>query len=681
MYPRPGTEAGSWIMHSQLSGREYQRCGGISRVIRGNEMGIEVYASATSVRQGEDIGFHASDDATSLLRIAIYEVGGTGPPIFMASGRANHYASPERAYETGCGWPTFCTVNVPLAWRSGLYRAILSDSKSSRVSENVFFVVTSASPGRSSPILLQFASATYQAYNSWGGKSLYPSDSPERARKVSFNRPGGMDYIREIGFLCWMRVNGLPVECCTSIDLHENRSLLDGYRLLLSVGHDEYWSKEMRDNVESFIAKGGNVAFFSGNVCWWQIRFEDGNRTMVCFKSAVEDPLMGVDNARVTVNWHSAPVNRPENSLTGVSFRNGAGIWQACNSSMDSKAYRVHQAAHWVFEGTGLCDGDLFGLEEKVIGYETDAADFFVDPSGNLRLSGRDGTPSSFVVLATADLSDWGPCGKAGRATMGVFHRTGTVFTAATTDWVRGFLKPLSAIHRITRNVIEQLRQPYPSCRWEAIGSTADIVAMAAMEGKLFAVTRQGYLLSRDPVGQNIKWTSMGSTLDSDGEILYPAALAAGENLSSNLGHRLYLASRSGMLFGREPTDENLPWEAMGEATDVVALAATNGHLFAARQDGKLWWRRFDPGQIWDRVDTSSGVVAMTALNGALFAAMADGGLWWRQPVGMPADGSEASWCHIGQIPTGSVAIAAVDGKLFTATGENVLWWGDVVAI
>src|SRR6185312_7343389 len=116
----------------------------------------------------------------------------------------------------------------------------------------------------------------------------------------------------------WLEINGFEVEYCTSIDLHADPHFLDNYQLLLSVGHDEYWSKEMRDNVEAFVAGGGNVAFFSGNVCWWQVRFEDNNRTMVCYKNANEDiQLTGVDNSRITINWRDQPVSRPENSLTG----------------------------------------------------------------------------------------------------------------------------------------------------------------------------------------------------------------------------------------------------------------------------------------------------------------------------------------------------------------------------
>jgi hypothetical protein len=78
----------------------------------------------------------------------------------------------------------------------------------------------------------------------------------------------------------------------------------------------------MRDSVERFVANGGNVAFFRGNVCRWQVRVENNNRTMVCYRYRVaDDPLAGTDNERVTVNWYAAPVDRPGNRMTGVDSR------------------------------------------------------------------------------------------------------------------------------------------------------------------------------------------------------------------------------------------------------------------------------------------------------------------------------------------------------------------------
>jgi len=430
------------------------------RLFGRNDFGsINGYTSATSVLQGRTIDFHVGSVAASDVQISIVRVGVVDVPVHTVCATANTQMIPERAYEIGCEWPPCYTLSVPMSWPSGVYRADITNESGHRTS--VHFIVKAAEHGTSSPIIFQLAATTGQAYNSWGGKNLYPSDSSERARKVSFNRPGGLDYQSEISFLKWLERNGFAVEYCTSLDLHEDTDFLNGYQLLLSVGHDEYWSKEMRDNVETFIDSGGNVAFFSGNVCWWQVRFEEGNRTMVCFKSAAEDPLSGADNSRVTVEWYNPPVSRPENSLTGVSFRNGAGIWKPNSALMAAKAYKVRRAKHWLFEGTGLHDNDSLGQGENILGYETDAAEY-IETDETPHVTGRDGTPPNFLVLATADLRDWLLYGQGGYATMGIYRRNGTVFTAATTGWVNGFRFSKSAVHQITRNVISRLRDPSP---------------------------------------------------------------------------------------------------------------------------------------------------------------------------------------------------------------------------
>ena len=184
-----------------------------------------------------------------------------------------------------------------------------------------------------------------------------------------------------------------------------------------------YWSKQMRDHVESFINKGGNVAFFSGNTCWWQVRFEGDNRKMICYKSAIDDPLTGKDDQRVTINWASIPVNRPENSMTGVSYRNGAGWYYPDGDKMWKEAkYRVRAADHWVFEGTGLKDNDLFG--EGVLGYEIDGS-LFEEIDGSPRVTGKDGTPLNFKILASADLGYYRSHGQGGKATMGMYINRG----------------------------------------------------------------------------------------------------------------------------------------------------------------------------------------------------------------------------------------------------------------
>src|SRR5258708_36561402 len=141
--------------------------------------------------------------------------------------------------------------------------------------------------------------------------------------------------------------------------------------------------------------------------------------------------------------------------MTGLCFRLGAGWWERM-AAMAEEAYTARFADHWVFEGTGLADGDRFGLGS--LGYETDAAD--VDDSGGVpRITGRDGTPASFTVLATADLRPWAASGHGGAAVMGVFTSgRGTVFNAGTEKRGSALDDPVVAL--ITRNVFNQFTGP-----------------------------------------------------------------------------------------------------------------------------------------------------------------------------------------------------------------------------
>jgi len=218
--------------------------------------------------------------------------------------------------------------------------------------------------------------------------------------------------------------------------------------LLLSIGHDEYWSADMRANVEAFIQNGGNVAFFSGNTCWWRIHLAENNTAF------------GRDD-----NW---PAGDLETRLTGVSTRHAGGWW---DGDRDPVGYTVQHADHWVFEGTGLQNGDTFGAEEHLVGYECDGsqlsnqadAEEFVVPSF------ADGTPPSFVILGVGRLgAGWEnrPDGDNAAATMGLYINTGTVFTAATTDWARVLASGEKHVDQITRNVIERLQRPNRGLGW-----------------------------------------------------------------------------------------------------------------------------------------------------------------------------------------------------------------------
>jgi len=373
---------------------------------------------------------------------------------------------PADASAKGCNWSETWAWTIPKECRSGYYRVRLSAGP--RTAE-MFFVVRAAQPGSTSKILLQLATNTYNAYTNWGGYSLYGYHAINRVqgRQVSFRRPQYSQFFSwEVHLVRWAEANGFPLEYATNLDLENRPELLPHYKLVLSVGHDEYWSTPMRDHLEKWIGEGGNVAFLSGNTCCWQVRQTPERDGLICYKQAYRaDPLYAQGERRLLATlWSHHLLARPENTLTGVGFLHG-GYHKSHGQLMDgSGAFTVHRPEHWLFEGTNLKRGEAFGAKYKVVGYECDGCEL-VWKDGLPEPTHRDGTPKGFVVLATAP-AKWHPddCewyerwtrGHTGQAVVGSYTRGGTVVTVGTTDWARG-LQGDPIIQRITSNILQRL--------------------------------------------------------------------------------------------------------------------------------------------------------------------------------------------------------------------------------
>jgi hypothetical protein len=456
---------------------------------------IHGYPEEPSVLRGGHLVLRVSTDAPA-FRVLAYRCGASmdlvaGTDWYPGRCTSRHLPFQDWGRPGGeqPGWAGY-RLEVPLAWRSGVYVAVLVEGDGgplhnpattpgpdARSGQALFVVQARGAPGeRRAPILYKLPLLTYHAYNvvvpdpgrSW---SLYTLPEPLPAHvppSVSVHRPGGgtggtpWDIFNrdpfdlsprqtfrhwDAPFVAWLEGAGYEVDYCTDLDLHHDPELLDGYALLLSAGHDEYWTDAMRDRTEGFVRDGGNVAFFGGNTCWWRVVFDD-------------------DHAFRRVAPWSDPdgPDRPENVLTGVSFRNGGE--RDRDDHPVPVGYAVQHADHWVFVGTGLQDGDIIGggSHEYVVGYEADGAHFDrsrlrrglpVQPTGD------DGTPAGFTILGIGDTaaSGWG-FGNAA-ATMGLHTAAGTggtVFTGATTDWPRVLAGGTShALEQVTHNVVRRL--------------------------------------------------------------------------------------------------------------------------------------------------------------------------------------------------------------------------------
>jgi hypothetical protein len=442
------------------------------------------------VRPGETLTLHVSTDYPH-FRVEVYRQGARLEPMGRVgperlAGHAVLPGPPDRDW----GWPAYA-LPIPAGWPSGVYIAMLVGidaegrahppdlTTPDGTEAKALFVVRNPAPGESTTILFKLAWATYHAYNGTGYGSLYTEavwTGGEGAPgfTVTTRRPGGgtggvvmygdsPDYYDptsrrqtfthwEAPFVAWLEANGYRVDYATDWDLQVDPALLTPYALMLSVGHDEYWSDEMRARIEAFIGRGGNVAFFSGNICGYRIHFTDGDSAFTCAKVRPS----GKDRGTWEVD-HWSDV-RPENCVTGTSIRQAGGWW---DGRRDTVGYTVQHAAHWAYEGTGLKDGEVFGADPAfpLVGYEADGATF-TRTRGLAVVTGDQGTPLNFFILGIAELGEgWVRSSPHAAATMGLYtsDRGGIVFNGATTDWPC-LVARNAEVDRITRNVLDRLR-------------------------------------------------------------------------------------------------------------------------------------------------------------------------------------------------------------------------------
>jgi hypothetical protein len=363
---------------------------------------VEGYASVTSVNRGGQIQFFVNT-ADRNFTIEIFRTGwysGMGGRRITSAVQLAGTAQPPcptTDQSTGlieCNWTNPYVLQVPndtadpTDWASGVYLAKLTGASG----KQAYIVFTVRDDSRPSSYLFQNSVNTYQAYNNWGGRSLYASNSDYQARKVSFNRPyadsqGTGQYLGsyEYPMVRFLEREGYDVTYATDLDVHEDANLLLSHNADLIAGHGEYWSWEMRSHVITARDQGMSLGIFAANTCYWQVRFEPSgatgaaDRILVGYKdyALTEDPdYINGDTSKyylVTTKWRANPVNLPEDAFIGVMF----------GSDVSTGDIIVNDASNWVFNNTGLQNGSHLA---NLIGDEVDnlAAD---TPPGTVLLS------------------------------------------------------------------------------------------------------------------------------------------------------------------------------------------------------------------------------------------------------------------------------------------------------
>jgi methionine-rich copper-binding protein CopC len=419
------------------------------------------FATDMSVNVGQTVHFKINTDAKNYT-IDIYRVG-----YYQGNG-ARHIASVTPSVllpqsqpacltdsSTGlvdCGnWAESASWDVPASAVSGVYLALLTRPDTLGQSQIVFVVRNDASH---SDILFQTSDSSWQAYNTYGGNSLYSGTAPAgRAYKVSYNRPvttrnyslSDQFFYAEFAAAQFLEQNGYDVSYFSGVDSARSGTLIENHKVFLTAGHDEYWSGPQRANVQAARDAGVNLAFMSGNEVFWKTRWEssiDGSnqpyRTMVTYKethaNAVIDPA---DPPTWTGTWRDPRFSPPadggqaENALTGQlwTVNEGTTAIQVPASYAPLRFWRNTSVA-------SLTGSQVATLAGDTLGYEWDE-----EPDNGFRPAGLFDL-SSTTVSGVARLTDYGTNVVTGTAThnMSLYRAPSgaLVFGAGTVQWVWG---------------------------------------------------------------------------------------------------------------------------------------------------------------------------------------------------------------------------------------------------
>lgn len=183
-----------------------------------------------------------------------------------------------------------------------------------------------------------------------------------------FAASGWAQYDRH--FVTWAQNEGIAFDMICLTDLHFRSEILSRYNALVIVGHDEYWSRPMRDHVDAFVDRGGRLARFGGNFLW-QVRLEDAGRIQVCYKgrASTDDPVRGTDQAHLLTDvWESRHVNYLGATTVGLNGAQGIYASWAGFAPRGCNGLTAYRPNHRTFDGTelGYGYGDVFGHEANI---------------------------------------------------------------------------------------------------------------------------------------------------------------------------------------------------------------------------------------------------------------------------------------------------------------------------
>ena len=594
---------------------------------------IEGYTSSTSVNRGETVRLYVNTSEPSytmdIYRMGYYGGAGARRMLTVTLPGTKQPACPMDAFGmVECNWINPYQLTIPASadptdWMSGMYVARLT-SGTTKTQQYVLFTVRDDT--RYSDILMIQSVNTYQAYNVWGGKSLYGTiakrdDTANKAVKVSFNRPYFADssygsasffdakYLgHELNMLTWLEKEGYDVSYATDVDLDDNANAMLNHKVLQLVGHSEYWSWAMRDNVDRAIQAGVNLASIAGNVSYWQIRYEpspitgEPSRTIVGYKELVDqDPMKSTQYA--TTEWRLSPVNRSEDRMTGTMY-----VTQA------RPPLCIEDESHWVLTGTALKNGQCLLNPDgsTFLGYEIDN----MGPATPSSFQRVGHSPATSALANFADMGVW-------RAASGA-----TIFTTGSIGWS----ELLPETQQILRNVYRRM----------LTGAFPDTTPIRPAPPTPFraqdvgAVARPGFVSLSGPASFRMNGDGLDMFSGNDG-LFYVYQPWAGDGQMRLRMNTLqeYWGNQAGIMV-RESLDPKAryvslsarPSEGVVQGADLRAKATAGGvptRIASADQPGPVWLDLIRSGATFSAYLSRDGVnwtplgTTSLALNSSVF--------------------------------------------------------------
>ncbi len=643
-----GPPDGGWLLplrHSPIDD-ENQLAGDSGWQLNNYSRQIGAYCDQTSYLPGQQaLVYVAAQAATTaswqLWRVGYY--GGAGGRLIAGGGPVAVQLQPSPLVDstTGAvraGWLPSFPLPIPSSAVTGVYLVKLSSSAGETYAT---FVVRD--PQRKAAILYTTSTNTYQAYNPWGGTSLYVNQRSDwhggrHAFAVSFDRPylrgggAGELFDKDLDFIVFSESQGYDIAYESDRDLDADPTVADHRRMIAVQGHSEYWTAGMRDATEGAIAHGTNAAFFAANNAYWQVRFQDASRrTLIGYKDYVaQDPAMQSDPAHVTTKWRLPPVSRPENAMIGEMF----GSWITTAAPL-----YVTDPAAWVWTGTGVRANSV------IAGAYGDEVDFRVD-------NGQQ--PAGVEVIASGMVEGYnGALFATGETTLYTASNGAQVFSAGSITFSEALASPGSWDSRVQQMV-------------------ANIFSRFGGDGTLPAVLRALNLpagASSPSYRRGVRATTLTRAL------VRPAAVAAAPNGDAIVadGDRIVRVTRAGVVTavaGNGPGFSDGPCsQAQFSGPHGLAVAA-NGDIYLA-----------DTGNNVIRVISTGCAVRTFAGNGA--QGFADGRAtqaMFSQPMGVAFTPGGTllvadMWNHRlrAVTPSGVVSTWAGNGSSDVADGPNTV--------